>query len=168
MARKVVVDGEQILKINEQLNVSRKEEHQKSDDSFKFATEGEETVSFETEQVSSGPKVSPEIISDVATNLKNRFVLVGSIAGVETTESVKVGGKNEKGKEKKSKGARNAVRENGKRVVDSSPTPVSLTKYKGAMVVWGDKSGGVEESVKKTGGGRTEKSLKGLFNFEKM
>ncbi|XP_070057463.1 uncharacterized protein [Nicotiana tomentosiformis] len=40
-----------------------------------------------------------------------------------------------KKKEKESKGVRSAVRGKGKRVVDSSPTPVSLTKDTGAMVV---------------------------------
>ncbi|XP_070015801.1 uncharacterized protein [Nicotiana sylvestris] len=58
-------------------------------DSFKSATQGEESGSSETEQVSSDSKVSPETISKVAANLENRFV--GSIAGVETTESGEVG-----------------------------------------------------------------------------
>ncbi|XP_070034526.1 secreted RxLR effector protein 161-like [Nicotiana tomentosiformis] len=44
------------------------------------------------------------------TNLENRFVLVGSIAGVETIEFGGIGGKNKKEKEKESKGVRSAVR----------------------------------------------------------
>ncbi|XP_070054132.1 uncharacterized protein [Nicotiana tomentosiformis] len=50
-------------------------------------------------------------------------------------------------KEKESKGVRSVVRGKGKRVADSSPTPFSLTKDTGAMVVWGEISGGVDESV---------------------
>nr|XP_009790762.1 PREDICTED: uncharacterized protein LOC104238165 [Nicotiana sylvestris] len=40
-------------------------------------------------QVSSGPKVTAETISKVATNLENRFVLVGSISRDESIESRK-------------------------------------------------------------------------------
>ncbi|XP_070036056.1 protein pxr1-like [Nicotiana tomentosiformis] len=61
-------------------------------------------VSSETEQVTSRPKATPQIISEVATNLETRFVLVGTVAGVETTKSGKVDGKNEKRKEKESEG----------------------------------------------------------------
>nr|XP_009629519.1 uncharacterized protein LOC104119656 [Nicotiana tomentosiformis] len=75
LARKVVATGEQIKKINEQL---------------KPATEGEETVSSEIEQVTSGPKITSEVIFEVAANLENRFVLVGTMARVETTESGKI------------------------------------------------------------------------------
>ncbi|XP_070039819.1 uncharacterized protein [Nicotiana tomentosiformis] len=96
-----------------------------------------------------------------------RFVLVGSKAGVETTESGGIGGKKKKEKEKESKGIRSAVREKGKRGVDSSPTPVSLTKDTGAMVVWGEKSTGVEESVKKTGGNGSGEAAEGLFQLGK-
>nr|XP_016515304.1 PREDICTED: uncharacterized protein LOC107832017 [Nicotiana tabacum] len=71
MARKVVIGGEQIKKINEQFKASREEEPHKSDESFK-SIEGEETASSEIEQVISGPKVTPKIISEVATNLENR------------------------------------------------------------------------------------------------
>ncbi|XP_070002231.1 uncharacterized protein [Nicotiana sylvestris] len=92
MARKVVAGGEQIKKINEKLKASREEEPQKSDESFKSATEREETFSFETEKVTYVPKVTPEIISEVSTNLENRFVLVGTVARVETTKSGKIGG----------------------------------------------------------------------------
>ncbi|XP_070017144.1 uncharacterized protein [Nicotiana sylvestris] len=105
-------------------------------------TAKEESGSSETEYVSSNSKVSPETISKVATNLENRFV--GSITGVETTESGEVGGK----KKRESKGARSTVRGKGTRVADSSPTPVSLTKDVGAMIVWGDEPGSsVEETL---------------------
>ncbi|XP_070041207.1 uncharacterized protein [Nicotiana tomentosiformis] len=59
---------------------------------------GEEPVS--TEQVTSGFKTSD--VSEIAKNFENRFVLVGSIIGVETDESGKIGGKTKKGKEKES------------------------------------------------------------------
>ncbi|XP_070013484.1 protein pxr1-like [Nicotiana sylvestris] len=48
-------------------------------------------VSSKTKQVTYGPKVTPETISEVAMNLESRFVLVGSIPGVETTKSERVG-----------------------------------------------------------------------------
>ncbi|XP_070007707.1 secreted RxLR effector protein 161-like [Nicotiana sylvestris] len=84
---------------------------------------------------------------DYASFLVDRKITSGSIAGVETTESGEVGGKNEKEK-KKSKGARSTISENGTRVADSSPTLVSLTKDAGAMVVWGDEPGSsVEETL---------------------
>ncbi|XP_009762298.1 uncharacterized protein [Nicotiana sylvestris] len=91
MARKVVIGEEQIKKINEKLKASREEEPQKSDESFKSATEGEEIVSSKTEHVTCGPKVTPKTISEVATNSETRFVLIGTVAGVETTESGKIG-----------------------------------------------------------------------------
>ncbi|XP_019252849.1 PREDICTED: uncharacterized protein LOC109231659 [Nicotiana attenuata] len=67
MARKDVVGGEKTKKINEKLKASREEEPQKSDESFKSATKGEETVSSKSEQVCSS----------------------WIYAGVETTESGK-------------------------------------------------------------------------------
>jgi len=85
LACKTVAGSALSKKLDKQLKDSQVQEPQKSEDSFKSATEGEETVSSETEQVSSGPKVTPETIFEVATNLENRFVLVGSIAGVEIT-----------------------------------------------------------------------------------
>ncbi|XP_070014365.1 uncharacterized protein [Nicotiana sylvestris] len=91
LARKVIVGGQQIKKINEHLRASKADEPQKSEDSFKYATEGEETVSSETEEVTSGPKITSKTISEVAENLENRFVFVGTMAGVETTESRKMG-----------------------------------------------------------------------------
>ncbi|XP_070020469.1 uncharacterized protein [Nicotiana sylvestris] len=135
-----------IKKINEQLKAGREEEPHKSDESFKSAIEGEEIVSYESEQVTYGPNITPEIISEVATNLEQRLVLVGPISSVETTKFGRVGGKNEKEKEKESEDARSAVRGKGKRVVDSSPTPVSLTKETGTMVVWEEESAGIEGS----------------------
>jgi len=59
------------------------------------------------------------------------------------------------------------VRGKGKRVVDSSPTPVSLTKDTYAMVVWGEKSAGVEESVKKTGESGSGEAAEGLVQLGK-
>ena len=59
------------------------------------------------------------------------------------------------------------MRGKGKRVVDSSPTPVSLTKDTGAMVVWGEKSAGVEESVKKTGESVSGEAAEGLVQLGK-
>nr|XP_016511843.1 PREDICTED: uncharacterized protein LOC107828956 [Nicotiana tabacum] len=91
LARKVIAGGQQIKKINEHLRASKADEPQKSEDSFKYATEGEETVSSETEEVTSGPKITSKTISEVAENLENRFVFVGTMAGVETTESRKMG-----------------------------------------------------------------------------
>ncbi|XP_070020145.1 uncharacterized protein [Nicotiana sylvestris] len=137
MARKIVTRGEQIEKINKQFKAGREEESRKSEDTLKSATEGEESGSSKTEQL--------------LQNLENKFVLVGFTAGVETTESREVGGNNEKGKEKESKGARSVVRGKGKRVVDSSPTIVSLTNETGAIVVLGEESAGIEESVYKIG-----------------
>lgn len=101
LARKVVAGREQIKKLDKQLKDSQVQEPQKSEDSFKSSTEGEETVSSEIEQVSSGPKVTPETIFEVDTNLENMFVLVGSMAGVECIKSGGIGGKNKKGGKKK-------------------------------------------------------------------
>ncbi|XP_070053969.1 uncharacterized protein [Nicotiana tomentosiformis] len=92
LACKVVAGEEQSKKINEQLKASQEDEPKKSEDSFKYATEREETVSSEIEQVISGPKITSEVISEVAANLENRFVLVGTVASVETTEYGKIGG----------------------------------------------------------------------------
>nr|XP_016450327.1 PREDICTED: uncharacterized protein LOC107775152 [Nicotiana tabacum] len=91
LACKVVAGGEQIKKINEQLKAGKENEPQKSKDSFKSATKGEETVSSETEQVISRPKITSEVISEVTVNLKNRFILVGTVDEIETTESGKIG-----------------------------------------------------------------------------
>nr|XP_016461383.1 PREDICTED: uncharacterized protein LOC107784725 [Nicotiana tabacum] len=112
---------------------------------------GEETVYSETEHVSFIPKATPETIAEVDTNLENRFVLVGSIAVIETTESGEVGGKNKKEKSKESKGVRSGVR--GK---DTS-----------AMVVWEEKSVGVNESVQKIGRSRSGKTAEGLVQLGK-
>ncbi|XP_070035217.1 protein pxr1-like [Nicotiana tomentosiformis] len=110
LARKVVAGGEQIKKINEKLKAGQADEPQKSDESFKSATEGEETV---------------------AANLETRFVLVGTVVGVEIAEYEKIGGKNKWRKEKESEGARGNVREMGKEVDESSPTPSSVVKVPG-------------------------------------
>ncbi|XP_070044877.1 uncharacterized protein [Nicotiana tomentosiformis] len=134
LAHKVVMGRAQIKKINEKFKARKEEEPQKSDESFKSSTEGEETVSSKTEHVSSGPKVTHETISEVAANLENRV-------------------------KKESKGVRSAVRGKGKRVADSSPTPVRLTKDTGAMVVWEEKSGGEDESVQKIGGNEPGSSV---------
>ncbi|XP_070035433.1 uncharacterized protein [Nicotiana tomentosiformis] len=64
LAHTVVAGKEQIKKINKQLRASQEVEPQKSEDSFKSATEGEETVSSEIEQVKSGPKVTSEVTSE--------------------------------------------------------------------------------------------------------
>ncbi|XP_070055286.1 uncharacterized protein [Nicotiana tomentosiformis] len=152
IARKVVVGGEQIKKINEQLKASRAEEPQKFEESFKCATEGEETVSYKIEQVTSSQKITSETISEVAEKLENSLVLVGTMAGVETTESGKLGGKNKKKKEKESEGTQGYVRGMGKGVAKSSPTPVGLTEETRAMVVSSEESAGEEESLREKRG----------------
>lgn len=72
-----------------------------------------------------------------------------------------------KGKEKESKGVRSAVRGKGKRMADPSPTPVSLTKDTCVMVVWEEKSGGVDESVQKTGESGSGEAAEGLVQLGK-
>ncbi|XP_070054157.1 uncharacterized protein [Nicotiana tomentosiformis] len=139
LARKTIAGSALSKKLDKQLKDSQVQEPQESEDSFKSATEGEETISSKIEQVSFGPKATPETISEVDTNLENSFVLVGSIAGVETTESGEVDGKNKKGKEKESKGVRSA----------------------------GEKSAEVEDTVKKTGGSGSGKAAEGLVQLGK-
>ncbi|XP_019255108.1 PREDICTED: uncharacterized protein LOC109233694 [Nicotiana attenuata] len=82
--------------MNKQLKANREKKYQKSDESFKSATEGEEIVSSETEQVSSGPKVTPETISEVSRNLENSLTKeIGAMvvwkeesAGTEESETL--------------------------------------------------------------------------------
>ncbi|XP_070056524.1 COP1-interactive protein 1-like [Nicotiana tomentosiformis] len=138
---------EQIKKINEKLKASREEEPQKSDESFKFSTEGEEIVSSETEQVISGPNTTTEIIYEVIANLENMFILVGIVAGVETTESGRIGDKDKKRKEKDSEDVQDVVRGMGKGVVEGSPTPTSLIEETREMVVWSEESAGESETL---------------------
>nr|XP_016474437.1 PREDICTED: uncharacterized protein LOC107796206 [Nicotiana tabacum] len=81
------------------------------------------------QQVPSGLSIASDIISGVAENLENIFVLVGTIAGVETIESERIDDNNKKKKEKESEGVQGDVRGKGKEgVVESSPTPVGLTE----------------------------------------
>lgn len=79
----IVASREQTKKINKKLNASQVEESQKLDESSKPATEGEEPVSFQAEQVTSRFKFS-NVASQVAENLEKIFVLVGTIVGVES------------------------------------------------------------------------------------
>ncbi|XP_070037003.1 uncharacterized protein [Nicotiana tomentosiformis] len=167
LAHKVVIGGETIKKINEQLKASQADEPQNSEDSIKSPTEGEETISSKTEQVTSGPKITSEVISEVAANLENRFALVGTVAGVETTESGKIGGKNKKRKEKENEGVQGDVRGTGQEVVESSPTLVGLTKETRAMVVWSEESAGEEESVREKGGSGSGEAAEGLVRLRK-
>ncbi|XP_070050843.1 uncharacterized protein [Nicotiana tomentosiformis] len=134
---------------------------------FKSATEGEETVSSETKQVISGPKITSETISEVAINLENRFVLVGTITGVETTESIKLGGKNKKKKEKGSEGAQGDVRGMGKGVAESLPTFAGLTEETGAMIVWSEESSREEERLREKGGSGSGEAVEGLVKLDK-
>ncbi|XP_075102921.1 uncharacterized protein LOC142177608 isoform X1 [Nicotiana tabacum] len=167
LARKTVVGSELSKKLDEKLKASQAQEPQKSEESFKNATEEEKTVSSEIEQVTSIPKITCEIISEVAANLENRFVLVGNVAGVETTEFGDIGSKNKKRKEKESEGLQGNVRVMGKEVVESSPTPVGLTEETGAMVVRSEESTGEEESVREKGGCGSGKAAEGLVRHEK-
>ncbi|XP_070031226.1 uncharacterized protein [Nicotiana tomentosiformis] len=92
--------------------------------------------------VTSGPKITSEIISEVVENLENRFVLVGTITGVETTKYGKPSDKNRKKKEKESESAHGDVRGMGKEVSESLPTYVGLTEKTGAMILWSEESAG--------------------------
>nr|XP_016486503.1 PREDICTED: uncharacterized protein LOC107806784 [Nicotiana tabacum] len=145
LARKVVARREQIKKINEKLKAGREEEPQKSEESFKSATGGKKRFLLR----------------------QNRIVLVGSMAGFETTEFGKLGGEKKKRKEKEKEGAGSTVRGMGKGVVDSSPTPISLTKESSAMVIWGEEFATIEEDVRKTGGSGSGEATEGLVQLGK-
>ncbi|XP_070008475.1 uncharacterized protein [Nicotiana sylvestris] len=105
---------------------------------------GKDQIKKINEQLKAG-NVTPETTSEVATNLENRFVLVGSIAGAETTKSENVGGKN--GKKKESEGAWSTKRELG------------------AMVVWGEELAEIEENLRKTRGSGSTKATDGLVQL---
>ncbi|XP_070013849.1 uncharacterized protein [Nicotiana sylvestris] len=75
----------------------------------------------------------PKTRADCIAEDLRKFVLVGTVDGVETTESGKFGGKNKNRKEKESEGVRGTVRGVKKGVAESSPTSVSLTKETSAM-----------------------------------
>ncbi|XP_070040611.1 uncharacterized protein [Nicotiana tomentosiformis] len=167
LARKVVAGKEQLKKINKQLRASQGVESQKSEDSFKYATEREETVSSETEEVKFGPKVTSAVTSEVTANLETRFVLEGKTTGVDTAESEKMGGKNKKGKEKESEGAQGDVRGMGQEVAESSPTPVGLTDAIGVMEGGSEESTEKEKSVKEKEGNGSGESTEGLIRLGK-
>ncbi|XP_070046434.1 uncharacterized protein [Nicotiana tomentosiformis] len=127
--------------------VGQAEEPQKLEESFKSATEGEEPVSSKAEQVTSRQNIKSDFISDVAENLENICVLVGTIVGVETTESGKIYGKNKKKKEKQSEGVIGDIRGKGEeRVAESSPTPFGLPKEIRVIVIWSEEDIEEEES----------------------
>ncbi|XP_070055268.1 uncharacterized protein [Nicotiana tomentosiformis] len=159
-ARKTVVGSELSKKLDAQLKASQAQNPQNSEESFKSATEGEENRSSDSEQVTSGQNTTTEVISELAENLENRFILVGSVVDVESSESRRIGGKNKKEKENESECARSEEREMDKRVVDSSPIPDT-----GLMAVCGAESGKLEESVKKTGGNGFGEAAEGLVKL---
>ncbi|XP_070043149.1 uncharacterized protein [Nicotiana tomentosiformis] len=82
IARRIVASKEQAKKLNKKLQANQAKEPQNSDDSFWSATEGEELVSSKTEHVTSKFPTS-KFGSEIVENLKNRFVLVRSMAGIE-------------------------------------------------------------------------------------
>ncbi|XP_070049229.1 uncharacterized protein [Nicotiana tomentosiformis] len=102
LARKIVAGSELSKKLDAQLKASQDQEPQNSEESFKSAIEGEETGSSDTEQVTSGPNTTAKVISELAENLENMLILVGSVVDVESSESRRIGGKNKKEKEKES------------------------------------------------------------------
>ncbi|XP_070049968.1 uncharacterized protein [Nicotiana tomentosiformis] len=87
LARKTVASSALSQKLNAQLQASQAQNSQNSSDSFKSATEGEETRSSDSEHVTSVPKPSSEIISEIAKNLEIRFILVGSVIDVKMPET---------------------------------------------------------------------------------
>ncbi|XP_070043255.1 uncharacterized protein [Nicotiana tomentosiformis] len=168
IARKTVARSELSHKLDEQLKASVVQEPQIFEESFKSATEWEETISSETKQVTSSPKITSEIISEFTENLENRFVLVGTVADVETTESGNIGGKDKKKKkEKESEGAQGDVREMGKGVVESLPILVGLTEETRAMVLWSEESAEEEENLREKGGSVSGEAVEGLVRLWK-
>ncbi|XP_070039698.1 CUE domain-containing protein 5-like [Nicotiana tomentosiformis] len=160
LARKTVAGSELSKKLDAQLKARQAQEPQNSEESFKSATEGEETGSSDTEKVTSDPNTTIEVIYKLAENMENMFILVGSVVDIESFESIRIGGKNKKEKEKESEGARSEERVMGKRVVDSSPTPDTSI-----MAVCGAESGKMEESVKKIGGSESGEAAEGLVKL---
>ncbi|XP_070050276.1 uncharacterized protein [Nicotiana tomentosiformis] len=129
LAPKVVTRKEQIKKINKQLMASQGVKPQKSEDSFKSATEGKETVLSEIEQVTSGPKVTSEVTSEATANLETRFVLVGKVAEEPHEDLLKKVSDSYNPKKKMSSGVRvpGTARANKKRK-DASSTHVETTR----------------------------------------
>nr|XP_016445372.1 PREDICTED: ABC transporter F family member 4-like [Nicotiana tabacum] len=141
-----------------------------ADDLKKREKNGEKAISSEIEQVAFGPKVVSEIISEVAENLENIFVMIVTIAGVEITKSRNIGSKDKKKKEKESEGTQGDVREKGKEgVVESSPTPAEMTEETGAMVLWSEDAAEEEERWReKEGSGAGDASAaEGLVKLRK-
>nr|XP_016456920.1 PREDICTED: uncharacterized protein LOC107780835 [Nicotiana tabacum] len=160
-------DEQAVMAIGESDEETEGVESQKSEDSFKYATEREETVSSETEEVKFGPKVTSVVTSKVTANLETRFVLEGKMTGVDTAEFEKMGGKNKKGKEKESEGAQGDVRGMGQEVAESSPTPVGLTDAIGVMEGGSEESTKKEKSVKEKGGSGSGEAAEGLIRLGK-
>lgn len=73
VACKTVTSGEWAKKLNEKFQASQSEEPQNSNDSFQYATEGEELVFSETEHVTFEFH-SSMVGSNIAENLGNHFV----------------------------------------------------------------------------------------------
>ncbi|XP_009778058.1 uncharacterized protein [Nicotiana sylvestris] len=163
LARKTVATGALSRKLKAQLKASQAQDSQNSDDSFKSASEGGGTRSSDSDQVTSMQNPSTEVISDLAEDLENRFILVGSIVDVETTESRRRGGKNKREKEKESEGVCGDESEKGKEVVDSSPTSET-----GRLAICGTEPKKVEESSKKAGGSGSGEATEGLVNLGKQ
>ncbi|XP_070046489.1 uncharacterized protein [Nicotiana tomentosiformis] len=84
------------------------------------------------------------------------ILLVGTMAGVETTDSEKIGGKDKKIKEKESDGAQSDVRGKGKGVVEYSLTPAELTEETGAMMLWSGGAAKEEENLREERGSGME------------
>ncbi|XP_019257730.1 PREDICTED: splicing regulatory glutamine/lysine-rich protein 1-like [Nicotiana attenuata] len=162
LARKTVATGALSSKLNAQLKASQGKDSKNSDDSFKSVSEREGTGSSDSEQATSVQNPSTEVISDLTENLENRFVLLGSVVDVETTELRRRGGENEREKETESEGVRNDEKGKGKEVADSSPTSETVK-----MAICGAEPEKVVESSKKTGGSGSGEAAEGLVNLRK-
>ncbi|XP_070056343.1 uncharacterized protein [Nicotiana tomentosiformis] len=160
IAHNTVVGSALSKKLDAQLKARQAQEPKNSEESFKSSTEGEEYGSSDTEQVTSSPNTTTEVISELAENLENMFILVGFVVDEESSESRRIGGKNKKEKEKESEGARNEERGMGKRAVNSSLIPNTCI-----MVLCGAESGKMEESVKKIRGSGSGKAVEGLVKL---
>ncbi|XP_070020695.1 uncharacterized protein [Nicotiana sylvestris] len=136
---------------------SQAQNSEKSDDSFKSASEGEGTGFSDSEKVQNPPS---EVCSVLVENLDNRFFLVGSVRNVEIPKSRRRGGKNKSEKEKKSEGVSGDVRGKGKEVADSSPTSELVRP-----AICGAEHETVEESSKKIGGSGSREAAEGLVNL---
>ncbi|XP_070057636.1 uncharacterized protein [Nicotiana tomentosiformis] len=104
-------------------------------------------------EVTSIPKPSSEVISEIAKNLETRFILVGSMIDVEMPETRRRDSKNKIEKEKEREGVRSEEKGKGKEGVDSSPTSESVRK-----AICGAEREKEKEGGRHTGGRRTTRS----------